>query len=760
MSQSPPITAPEASRRGRAAAYGHVFEGTRGTALILASMFVVLVGLHVLLSRGMPGPTIIDNELGYLANARVLSGGTAPLHPWFTPTNYIGYSLLLVPLYWVGLDPDAVYQGALVVNAVLGGTVVLIAYPLARGLFSLTRGNALLAAGVTGLYPAVLMNSSLAWAESLLFPLGLLTVLLAYRLLTEGTVRSAVLFGGVAGFLYMAHPRLLASMGFALVFIVATAIRRIIPPSLALVAGGSLIAVALVTRAAHNALLPRIYGDGGAAFADDRVGGYLDVLTSGSRMWTALLAGAGSVWYLALASCGLVIAGAIHLGRIASGRTPDRRTAARWVTGFALALMVGALIMSCMGIDDAGRRIDYRFYGRYAEAYGPLLCLAGMAGILAARTRRARVALWGSGAAIGVGAWLVMYFGYGPERFDAPEYTAGAAVLSAITPGWLAYPSDPGYRIHLALAVLAATALVGVALAAWSPRAAIAVVAGLFCVSAAVGLSRYVEPQSRAINDVATLQDSIALRDARAISYDRAGEQIFVMPLYEFHLPQAQFSLFDSDADGSLADPSSSRHRDGPMRTCWVRAPSRRRAPSIRCCGSSRAPRRTPSSPRAGCCRRRRAPRFPEARCARRCRSGAGPCRCAPVRRPRGPGCSATRDAAPRGGRLRSRPRAHRVGGCIWWDSGAATMRARRSRPTGPPGTCRGRSLPARRRVCGSTSQPPPTTARRSRPATTRCASRRIRTGWGRSGTPEPTGLTTSACGSPTAADGSVSGTG
>ena len=86
-------------------------------ALVLAT--AVLLALRVVLALLRPGPILLSDEIGYLTNARVLSGGTgADLLK--TSFYEAGYSLVLVPVVGLVHDTVTAYRLVIVVNAALG----------------------------------------------------------------------------------------------------------------------------------------------------------------------------------------------------------------------------------------------------------------------------------------------------------------------------------------------------------------------------------------------------------------------------------------------------------------------------------------------------------------------------------------------------------------------------------------------------------------------------------------------------------------
>jgi hypothetical protein len=101
--------------------------------------------------RGRDGPINLADEIGYLANARVMSGGVAGE---LSHANVYrgGYSLLLLlPAYWLGDGPRAQYHLVLATNALLSSLVFLLLVVLLTRVFAVPPRTACAAAFLAAL---------------------------------------------------------------------------------------------------------------------------------------------------------------------------------------------------------------------------------------------------------------------------------------------------------------------------------------------------------------------------------------------------------------------------------------------------------------------------------------------------------------------------------------------------------------------------------------------------------------------------------
>jgi hypothetical protein len=128
--------------------------------------YLVLVCIH--LASGLPveQPLILADEVGYLGNARYLSGVAHMPDMRGTGFYHFGYSLFLLPAFWLFAEPEWVYRAAIATNALL---VSALYFPLRFILVStlgLSSTPARWIAFSCCLYPSLVLYSSLAWAES------------------------------------------------------------------------------------------------------------------------------------------------------------------------------------------------------------------------------------------------------------------------------------------------------------------------------------------------------------------------------------------------------------------------------------------------------------------------------------------------------------------------------------------------------------------------------------------------------------------
>ena len=378
----------------------------------VAGGWVALVALHVWLARGVVGPIVLQDETGYLGNARWLAGlspvpemGEQPFYAW-------GYSLLVAPLSALVDDPALLYRTVQVLNSVLLATLLSLLWVALRRVGGVEPRTAAIAAAVGSVFPSTLVHSSVAWAESLLPVLMVLLVLVTWVTLTERPAWQRMWVAPVAVLAYASHPRFLPALGLVVIGLVAGGVSRRLP---ALVAGvgvaTGLAGIALV-RVVDSALV-------GARWPErvDEEGSAVRLLArlANPVNWPALagqLAGQG--WYLAATSLGLAAAGA--LGAAWWVRRGGGSEAQRLSVSFIGVVILGLFVTSAVSFVGSAERVDHLIYGRYNEAWVPLLVAVGGAAVMGSRGHvRTRLLIGSAGLVASLG--LVVWLGRGPSAF-------------------------------------------------------------------------------------------------------------------------------------------------------------------------------------------------------------------------------------------------------------------------------------------------------------------------------------------------------
>ena len=526
--------------------------GLRRNDVLIATLVVLTVTLvHVIALVGNRGPVLYSDALGYLGNARFLAGGAQPTFDG-SFAYAAGYSLLLVPIYWVTERSEIVWTIALALNVALSVSIMWPASWLGRHLFGLGRRPALLVAAAVSLTPALILQPGRIWTEAL-FPLVFLTSS-AFVLAMFRTNRSlyALASGGLVGYLVFIHGRGMAvAASFAVVLVIAAATRRLAvrPMVIAFTAAAAVIAGDLVMR---SYLSERLWS---AASTPDNAGAASRIIASfsPSNLADTLSTGLGHLWYVATVSFGLAVVGVVALVWLIGRFEPfaDSGDGQRLTALFALLAVAGVAALSA-GLLPEVNRVDHRVYGRYLEGVSPLLILAGAASLV--RARRAW-GVWAIGSLAIPAAGLILIVWRGSDQFVGNVQKLSIPGLLGMQA--IVHPTTEVFLEGLSIiAISLVSAVVGLAAALYARRRATAALVAVIVATVAftfVGKATSWDPFVSfwfdAYNNVpAALSE---LPGDEPVGYDLRFLDPDARNLYEFRLAPRRMVFVDGPCDAS-----------------------------------------------------------------------------------------------------------------------------------------------------------------------------------------------------------------
>ncbi len=328
--------------------------------------YLVLVLLHILLALKMQQPNIFD-EFGYLARARYLSG-VAHI-PQDIGAYHFGYSLFLLPAFWLFSDPILVYKAVVITNSLLISSLYFAIYHVLHTLCQCEKKSSVLISFTCCLYPAFVLQSNLAWSENAFIPFFSFFIVSFAILLRRKSYPMALLFGFMTGFLFTIHPRALPILPIVIFYLSILGWSRALPRPKALLSIVVIVIVYLFTRSINEHLLSL---DVGTTFSYP-IKDYLSRLLSFSNLMSLSLKAAGQFLYLMQATYGLFLIGIAYLGITIWQKWSNVHLKA--FTDIQFNIMV-LLILASSGIFLAsslqmvhGIRGDHLFYGRYNEGF-------------------------------------------------------------------------------------------------------------------------------------------------------------------------------------------------------------------------------------------------------------------------------------------------------------------------------------------------------------------------------------------------------
>jgi hypothetical protein len=508
----------------------------RWRSLLIIGPCLILIILHVTLALMRNRPLIFADEAGYIGNARYLAGGL-PIKLLKSVAYSPGYSLLITPLFWLGLSPAHTYQAILIANGLLLSTCYVSLVYWVRWVLSDDSRYAYLIAFATSLYPAFLVQPLFAMSESAIIAISSALPLSAYWLVRSKKAWAGVLFGFLVAFLYAVHPRYLGTIGVAVAGIAALGVARVLPRR-ALVAS----LLTLGTGVILGRQLTAFTNEASSGHTID-AGAKLSKLPTTAGIYNLLIEAMGQFWYLVVASYGLAVLGLI--GVIALGMRPaadsPRRASPAWnaliftVGSAAVGFGVSSLFLS------GASRVDHFIYGRYNEGVVAPFIATGLWSLTqlgrawwSLTWRALFVALSGT-----VLAALLLW-----GRGVAWEGRPNLANVLAIVPQLQALSEND----LLGISLLAAGGYLAVALASlWRPWLGIGLLAAIFSFIGYHSHLYFLGMQAgRAQRQV--LYDRIAtMPGVDRISYDASYFDPVSLFFGQYFLPHTEFDFFESD---------------------------------------------------------------------------------------------------------------------------------------------------------------------------------------------------------------------
>ncbi|MCD7717306.1 MAG: hypothetical protein LUI39_12855 [Lachnospiraceae bacterium] len=404
---------------------------------LLAAAICVMRLWHI---RELRAPILYNDEIGYWSHAANLAGlsWTETETAWYS----YGYSLLLIPLFWLTHNMEILYRLAIGENVLLGVIGFWAGFRILLELDEdFNKMAAMFISFVAASYSAYLFQSNIAWSETFLYTWFLITALLGVRFCKKPTYLNTILLTLAAAFLYTIHNRTLAVWVALLMTMVYMLIRRQISWKQVLLAAGILAVIYMANKDVKTYLNTLMWGTT-RSFRGNSVSaqsGKFKLLTSVKGIKRLLRSLVGKLWYV-LSSTFLVgylgmvnlLKGFLrnarrkHVGETAAaeaagkeGKTADAEETGQEgmmasgavVSAAGLAetqksgldsafLFLGLCVLGTLAVATLGAapknvaaggsysRLDSLFYGRYSDMITGLLIMLGLTGLYQGYCRR------------------------------------------------------------------------------------------------------------------------------------------------------------------------------------------------------------------------------------------------------------------------------------------------------------------------------------------------------------------------------------
>jgi hypothetical protein len=359
-----------------------LFKQICSPALGLIFIYIAFVALFIFLGISRQQPLMFADELGYLGNARYIAGTADMPDLKGVPFYHFGYSLLIAPLFRIFTDPGATYRAIMVFNAFLMCSILFFSYWLSSELLGLKRSLAILVAVVVSVYPSFFLMSRLAWGECIFIP-GLFSLIYSfYKMVETKKITYVFLTGFLCSFLYTIHPRGLAVIGISVLYILFLSGSGVISIRHMIVIYGTIFIIYFFTQHINHHLLLEGWNNQ-APSGLPRILQVIKAMSPASLLSNFFKESIGQIYYLMTATFGITLY-AGYFTYVKIRETINARSISNNDHVLIFIWLVSLVIFasSVMMLIDGGWGIEHLIYGRYNEAFLPILLTIGLSAVV------------------------------------------------------------------------------------------------------------------------------------------------------------------------------------------------------------------------------------------------------------------------------------------------------------------------------------------------------------------------------------------
>jgi hypothetical protein len=187
--------------------------------LFITCFIIFIIYIHNYQQIGLF--TVLDDEYGYWGTAAFLAG-----YDWSNSVSQIpyysyGYSLILVPLFWIFDDPMHMYKAAIILNGVFLSISFLISYMISQNIMlGINNYYRIAICAVVAMYPTYIAYSNIAWPEALLIMVCWILAWCFINLTNESKLYIFVLIGFLSVYSYIIHQRALGILVSSIIVLI------------------------------------------------------------------------------------------------------------------------------------------------------------------------------------------------------------------------------------------------------------------------------------------------------------------------------------------------------------------------------------------------------------------------------------------------------------------------------------------------------------------------------------------------------------
>ena len=360
------------------------FSTNEKTFFFIGFFFILFAGLIYI--DKLNGPIIQPDELGYWSHAANILGFSwkNATHGWYS----YGYSLLLIPVFFISQNMYFMYKLAIIENAILLILNYILGIKIIFELDDKIKNSVAIGISIiSSCYSAYFFQCHLAWSEMFLYAFFMLTLYMCLKFLKTKNLLNTFLFSFCIGFIYIIHNRTIVIFIASLLFFLLLLINRSIKIKNFIIFIFVFLGIFFVNYFIKIELSQIMWNvpngfTNNSFFSEAHK---LNLFCSLSGLVTLCSSFIGKLWYLQISTLGFVLFGFIYIFKKVYIAIKERNIDSYFFFYvFLLLSVLGTLAINSIVMSDiqlSGKNrilIEPVFYGRYSDMITGILIICSL----------------------------------------------------------------------------------------------------------------------------------------------------------------------------------------------------------------------------------------------------------------------------------------------------------------------------------------------------------------------------------------------
>lgn len=354
-------------------------------SVLITFLGIVLLFFCLLHIKNLNQIIVLNDEFGYWSIASSLAG-----KDWLdlisnTPYYNFGYSILLVPLYYLGIPSYTMYKVAILYNAIFVFLGFRISIACGKKIFpTIDKKVIIFISFIISCYPNVLVQSQIAWTESILNLMFWVTVFVLLSIVESPKLWKIMVFIVVLSYMYYVHQRTIGIVLSGVLILLLLSVSKNISFKYMLISLLLLGAIFVIHIFIKGELKLWLWSNSGLSNMNDfsSQSSLLSAIFSKVGMSSVFYGFFGRIFYFLVAGGILWYCGIIHI--LSNFFNSIRKNILKITSPivimeiFVLLSFLATMAIGLTSVAKGFARWDSVVYGRYIEnTVGPLLLIGG-----------------------------------------------------------------------------------------------------------------------------------------------------------------------------------------------------------------------------------------------------------------------------------------------------------------------------------------------------------------------------------------------